>query len=97
MSYKSKKKWLPIGLIFFSLIINLAFYSRLPANIAIHQGVSGTDGFLPKYLYIIFITLVSVAIYLFYKVVKRASENKNLFVAAVLFLVNIILLVLNIK
>lgn len=92
-------KKFPVALILLSIVINLAGSPFLPTHIAVHFNSSGAaDGFIiNKYAYILFMTLVSSVVYLIGKFIKRYTDDKILLISAVLFIINIGLLLYNIK
>ncbi|MDP4145195.1 MAG: DUF1648 domain-containing protein [Bacillota bacterium] len=95
---ESMKNKVAVGLIVISIIANLVCFNFLPASVGIHFNLSGnTDGSIPKLAYVVVMPLLSIALYLYYKIVKKASASRNLLVSVIILALNAVLLFINIK
>ena len=89
---------LSIGIIILEIVMNLICYKFLPDKVGFHFDISGnTDGTIPKFAFLFAMPVISIAVYLFYKVFKNASEARASAVCGLIFVLNVVLLYMNLK
>jgi uncharacterized membrane protein len=87
-----------IGLMVLMIIINLICYHLLPSNVMVQFNGSGTaDGSMSKILYTLFSPLFIIAVYAIQKFIKQTTLIINLGASLFLFLINIVILYINIR
>lgn len=87
-----------IGIILLGGVVNIAFYPWLPNDIAFHFNSAGeTDGYISKLAFIFVQPLISVAIYLYSKIVKKIIDARSIASSVFMFGVDIVLLIINLR
>jgi len=87
-----------LGLIVIGILINLFAYPFLPQTVSVHFDQYGkADGDVSKIGYLLFMALISVAVYVFTKVARKITDFRIVAISILLLGINIVILFVNLK